>query len=219
VLEELARLSSKTETPIVNNYWGLTTHNKNMTDRSKALQIIEDAHSRVIYALRNIIPSAKNTIKILEFIGEEVPDHWMTGDAFILMVNSHMDILKREAKDILHNFGEYTKVEEVLVARLNRYNSKHTGCQDALDDALLCLNGFVELAEELLVEFEHSRDVLMNSLENGSDIRWNISSLIGTSTKGEEQDLKKPYRINLCGIVFSSFLCDVMKKTCPPRRI
>nr|DAT54353.1 MAG TPA: hypothetical protein [Caudoviricetes sp.] len=189
-----------------------------MTDRSKALQVIEDAHSRVIYALQNVIPSAKNTIKILEFIGEEVPGHWMTGDAFILMVNSHMDILKREAKDILHNFGECTKVEEVLVARLNRY-SKHTGCQDALDDAMSCLNEFVELTEELLVEFEHSRDTLMGALENGSGVKWNISSLIGTSTKGEEQDHKKLYRINLCGLVFASFLCDMMKKTCPPRRI
>ena len=187
-------------------------------NRSKALQVIEDAHSRVIYALQNVIPSAKNTIKILEFIGEEVPGHWMTWDAFILMVNSHMDILKREAKDILHSFGECTKVEEVLVARLNRY-SKHTGCQDALDDALLCLNEFVELAEELLVEFEHSRDTLMGALENGSDIRWNISSLIGASTKGEEQGHKNLYRINLCGLVFSSFLCDMMKKTCHPRRI
>lgn len=218
MLEEPARLSSKTETTIAHGYCGLTTHNKNMTDRSKALQVIEDAHSRVIYALQNVIPSAKNTIKILEFIGEEVPGHWMTGDAFILMVNSHMDILKREAKDILHNFGECTKVEEVLVARLNRY-SKHTGCQDALDDAMSCLNEFVELTEELLVEFEHSRDTLMGALENGSGVKWNISSLIGTSTKGEEQDHKKLYRINLCGLVFASFLCDMMKKTCPPRRI
>ena len=189
-----------------------------MTNRSKTLQVIVDAHSRVIYALRNIIPSAKNTVKILEFIGEEVPGHWMTGDAFILMVNSHMDILKREAKDILHNFGECTKVEEVLVARLNRY-SKHTGCQDALDDAMSCLNEFVELAEELLVEFEHSRGTLMEALENGSDIKLHISYLTEASTKGEEQDHKKPYRINLCGIVFSSFLYDMMKKTCPPRRI
>lgn len=142
----------------------------------------------------------------------------MTGDAFILMVNSHMDILKREAKDILHNFGECTKVEEALVARLNRYN-KHIRCQAALDDALSCLNGFVELAEELLVEFEHSRDTLMEALENGGDIRWNISSLTEASTKGEEQGHKNLYRINLCGLVFASFLCDMMKKTCPPRRI
>ena len=189
-----------------------------MTNRSKTLQVIVDAHSRVIYALQNVIPSAKNTIKILEFIGEEVPGHWMTGDAFILMVNSHMDILKREAKDILHNFGECTKVEEVLVARLNRY-SKHTGCQAALDDALSCLNEFVELAGELLVEFERSSDVLMNSLENGSDITWHISSLIEASTKGEEQDHKNLYLISICGLVFSSFLCDMMKKTYIPRRI
>ena len=212
------RLSSKTETPIANNYWGLTTHNKNMTNRSKALQVIEDAHSRVIYALQNVIPSAKNTIKILEFIGEEVPGHWMTGDAFILMVNLHMDILKREAKDILHNFGECTKVEEVLVARLNRYN-QHIRCQAALDDALSCLNEFVELAEELLVEFEHSRDTLMEALENGSDIKLHISSLTEASTKGEEQGHKNLYRINLCGLVLSSFLCDMMKKTYIPRRI
>lgn len=189
-----------------------------MTNRSKTLQVIEDAHSRVIYALQNVIPSAKNTIKILEFIGEEAPGHWMKGTAVVRMVDSHMSILKRETKNILHNFGECTKVEEVLVARLNRYN-KHIRCQAALDDALLCLNEFVELAEELLVEFEHSRDILMNSLENGGDIRWNISSLTGASTKGEEQDHKKPYRINLCGLVFASFLCDMMKKTCPPRRI
>ena len=69
------------------------------------------------------------------------------------------------------------------------------------------------------MEFEHSRDTLMGALVNGSDVDWHISFLIGTSTKGEEQDHKNLYWINLCGLVFSSFLCDMMKKTYIPRRI